>query len=316
MILDVVIEGDRLRTDEAALKVGVNNAGRFRGGIALMNRPGACFLFTAREEGLQTEQVVSRADHAVEARLFHSHIGEEHGAVFFRHFEQFNFGLGRNRDNCRALFLGDLTHGIEIRVVLKAVFAHIGNKHHGLQSKETVILDQQLLFVSQRHRAGGLAFIQDGLKLFQHSNQLSGFFVSTLLGLLAPLLDLLLNDGEVRESQFRIDDFNVGRRIHFAGHVNNVVVLKAADDVGNGVALTDVGEELIAQAFALARAGNQTGDVDEFDSSRNDFLGVVDFGERLQTRIRNLDDAHIGINCAEGVILSGDARFRQSIEKR
>ena len=138
----------------------------------------------------------------------------------------------------------------------------------------------------------------------------------TVYGLLAPLLDLLLNDGEVRESQFRIDDFNVGRRIHFAGHVNNVVVLKAADDVGNGVALTDVGEELIAQAFALARAGNQTGDVDEFDSSRNDFLGVVDFGERLQTRIRNLDDAHIGINCAEGVILSGDARFRQSIEKR
>lgn len=30
VILDVVIEGDRLRTDEAALKVGVNNAGRFR----------------------------------------------------------------------------------------------------------------------------------------------------------------------------------------------------------------------------------------------------------------------------------------------
>ena len=42
VILDVVIEGNRLRTDEAALKVGVNNAGRFRGGIALMNRPGAC----------------------------------------------------------------------------------------------------------------------------------------------------------------------------------------------------------------------------------------------------------------------------------
>ena len=42
--------------------------------------------------------------------------------------------------------------------------------------------------------------------------------------------------------------------------MNNVVVLEAADDMGNGVALTDVGEELIAKAFALARAGNQTGD--------------------------------------------------------
>ena len=316
MVLDVVVVGDRLGADEAAFKVGVNDAGSLRGGVPLMDGPGAGFLFTAREEGLEAEKVVGRTDHAVEARLFHPHIGEEHGAVFFRHFEQLNLGLSGNSDNRRALFLGDLAHCLEIRVVLKAVFAHVGDKHHGLQGKETVILDQQLLFVSQRHSAGGLAFIQDGLEFLQHSDQLRGFLVGALLGLLAPLLDLLLNDGKVRERQLRIDDFNIGSRIHFAGHMNNVVVLEAADDMGNGVALTDVGEELIAKAFALARAGNQTGDVDEFDSGRNDFLGMVDFGERLQARVRNLDDAHIGINCAEGVILSGDARFRQSIEER
>ena len=46
-------------------------------------------------------------------------------------------------------------------------------------------------------------------------------------------------------------------------------------------------------------------------------VGIVEVPDpRLQARVRNLDDAHIGINCAEGVILSGDARFRQSIEER
>ena len=88
--------------------------------------------------------------------------------------------------------------------------------------------------------------------------------------------------------------------------------------MGNGVALTDVGEELIAKAFALARAGNQTGDVDEFDSGRNDLSWDESVPRRAPAGAgpETSTMPAFGINCAEGVILSGDARFRQSIEER
>jgi hypothetical protein len=43
--------------------------------------------------------------------------------------------------------------------------------------------------------------------------------------------------------------------------------------VDDGVGFADVGQELVAQAFALGRTGHQTGDVDELDDGRLDFAG-------------------------------------------
>ena len=50
--------------------------------------------------------------------------------------------------------------------------------------------------------------------------------------------------------------------------VGHVAVLEAAQHVGDGVDLADVGEELVAQALALAGAAHQAGDVDEFELGR------------------------------------------------
>ena len=59
----------------------------------------------------------------------------------------------------------------------------------------------------------------------------------------------------------------------------DVRVLEAAHDLHDGVHLADVGEELVAQSLALARALDQAGDVDELDGRRNDDVGL---GDRLQ----------------------------------
>ena len=45
---DVVVEGDGLGADEALLKVGVDDAGGLRGGVALVDRPGARLLGARR----------------------------------------------------------------------------------------------------------------------------------------------------------------------------------------------------------------------------------------------------------------------------
>jgi hypothetical protein len=44
----------------------------------------------------------------------------------------------------------------------------------------------------------------------------------------------------------------------------------------HGIGLADVGEELVAQAFALAGPGHQAGDVDELDDGRLDLLRLDD----------------------------------------
>ncbi len=60
--------------------------------------------------------------------------------------------------------------------------------------------------------------------------------------------------------------------------VDDVGVIKITDDLADGVAFTDVGEELVTETFALAGARYQTGDVGEFDDSGDDFLRFRDLG--------------------------------------
>ena len=54
----------------------------------------------------------------------------------------------------------------------------------------------------------------------------------------------------------------------------DVLVLEAPDDLDDGVDLADVGQELVAEAFALAGALDQPGDVHELDRRGNDDVGL------------------------------------------
>ena len=97
----------------------------------------------------------------------------------------------------------------------------------------------------------------------------------------------------------------------------NVAVFKTTYHLHNGVDFTDVTEELIAEAFAGARAFHQSGDVDELDRRRNDLLRMGQLRECVEPRIRHRDDAEIRINCAEGIIRG--LRFsgaRNGVEER
>ena len=80
---------------------------------------------------------------------------------------------------------------------------------------------------------------------------------------------------EIGERQLGVDDLDVGDRIDLAGDVDDVVVVEAAHHVRDRVGLADVGEELVAEAFALGRAGDQAGDVDELHDRRNHLLRLA-----------------------------------------
>jgi hypothetical protein len=97
--------------------------------------------------------------------------------------------------------------------------------------------------------------------------------------------------------------------------VDHVFVVEAAHHVDDGVGLADVGQELVAQAFTLGGAGDQTGDVHELDDGRLDLLRIDDLGQGVEARIGHFDDADVGLDGAEGVVLGGDAGLGEGIEE-
>ena len=66
---DVVLVGDGLGANEAALEVGVNDTGRLRRLGALHDRPGAGLLRADGEIGLQAQQPVAGGDHPIQPAL-------------------------------------------------------------------------------------------------------------------------------------------------------------------------------------------------------------------------------------------------------
>ena len=84
---------------------------------------------------------------------------------------------------------------------------------------------------------------------------------------------------EVFELQFGINDFLIGHRIYgHAALAHDIIIVEAADDMDDGVALTDVSKEFIAQTFALARTFHEAGDVDNLAGGRHDATRMHDFG--------------------------------------
>ena len=74
---DQIRIGDGLRLDEAALEVGVDDAGRLRRGVAVVDRPGPDLLLAGGEVGLQAEQVIRRPDQRAGAAFLDAELLEE-----------------------------------------------------------------------------------------------------------------------------------------------------------------------------------------------------------------------------------------------
>ena len=84
--------------------------------------------------------------------------------------------------------------------------------------------------------------------------------------------------------------------------MGDVVVVKAAQYVEDGVRLAYVGKELVAQSFPLAGSLDQSGDVDNLDGGRHDASRVDQLGELVQPFIGDGDDTDVGFNGAEGEV--------------
>ena len=84
--------------------------------------------------------------------------------------------------------------------------------------------------------------------------------------------------------------------------MGNIPILKAADNLCHRIHLTDMLQELVAQALTLGGTLHQAGNIHKAESCRSGLLGVIHLMQHLQPLVRHINDAHIRLNGAERII--------------
>ena len=271
---------------------------------AALDRPGTAFVAARGQEGDQAQQVIAGGDQTVKAALFNAELGEEHIALFGIHAGDFLFDGGGNGDAFAAFGGGDGAYALDHLQIIRfghGIFGDVGGIDNGLLGEQEPLIHQRLFIVAHVARAGGLARFQVRVKLLRGFGFKNVLFIARLVELLR-FVAALLNGFHVCEDQLQRDRLDIAGGIDRAIHVDDVVILKAAHDVHDGVALTDVREELVAQAFAVAGTLDQSRDIHEFHRGGRGLFGGEHGRQMIQTIIRHGNDAGVRLDGAERIV--------------
>ena len=96
--------------------------------------------------------------------------------------------------------------------------------------------------------------------------------------------------------------------------MHDVVVFEGAHDLADRISLTDVGKELVAQAFAFGGALDDACNVDKGDGGGHDLLGVDELGKHGKTLVRQRHDAGVRLDGGERVVFRKHVVAGQCIE--
>ena len=299
------------RSDEAAFKIRVDDARRLGGLGPGRDGPGPRFLDSCGEVGAQAQKVVHGADEVGNAGILHAQGFQEFAGFFIRNVDEFFFNPGGDDNGLRVVVfrhvffhLGDV--GVRVRIVdgvRQFVFIDVAGKDAFFVRKELEGMEQLAFVVIQlRFKGEGrIALIQVGQQLGDEGHLRLGFLVSAA-GLALPGGKPFVHGGDVRQNELRIDDFNVAQGVHGTKLVDDVVIVKAAHHLHDGVHFTDIRQELVAQSGSFRGALDQAGNVHEFNERGDDFFRAGHVGKHLQAGVRHRDHAHVRINGAEGII--------------
>src|SRR5688500_17141043 len=87
----------------------------------------------------------------------------------------------------------------------------------------------------------------------------------------------------------------------------NVGILKATDNLDNGVDFSNVSEKFISESFSSRGSFNKPGDINKFNCGWDDDLSFSNVLQHIEPRIWHSDNSYIGINGAKRVV--GCLRF-------
>ena len=133
------------------------------------------------------------------------------------------------------------------------------------------------------------------------------------LGLARRLVEPLLDRLEVGEGELDLDDAQVLDRV---GRARHVVVDERPQHEHDGVDLADVGEELVAEALALAGALDEAADVDDLHGGVHDVAALGHLGQAVEALVGHLGDADVRVLGGERVRRGERAAAREGVVQR
>ena len=286
---------------------------------AALDGPRADLLLARGEVRDEVEHRVARADHGVEAGLLQAGALEEVGALLGGQLHDLRLDLRADDHDRRAALLGALAHAVHERIGVglgELLLLHVAHVEERLvREQREVSQDVLLVLVVRRDAAREATTVEHLLDLLE---DLDGLLLLRVvaLGRAARLVEALLHRVEILERELGLDGLDVGDRVDLVLDVQDVVVLEAAHDLRDRVALADVREEGVALAFALARAADQTRDVDEVHRRGHGLDRLDDLHERIEARVRHGHDAHVRLDRAERVVRGLGLLGRERVEER
>ena len=200
-------------------------------------------------------------------------------------------------------FFGQLLHaGHKVVAVGHGGFIHVGAVDDGLggqQAQFTPGLEEGLV-VGQFEGAGAVT----GIEVLQQAlhDLCGGLGVLAALGHLLQLFQAAFHALQVGQQKFGLDGIDVAQGIHAAVHMGDVLILEAAHHFHDGGAFADVAQELVAQAFALAGAAHQTGDVDEVHAGVDGLLGRDLGRKRVHALVGHGHGGLVGFDGTERIV--------------
>ena len=299
----VVGIGNDFGTDETAFKVGMDDTGGLGSFPALVDGPGAHFVGTGGEVAAQAQRVVAGADDAHQT-AFRDAVGGKHLCLFpGGKALQLFFQLGADAGETGMAFFGQLLHaGHKVVAVGHGGFVHVGAVDDGLggqQAQFTPGLEEGLV-VGQLERAGAVT----GIEVLQQAlhDLCGGLGVLAALGHLLQLFQAAFHALQVGQQQFGLDGVDVAQGVHAAVHMSDVLILEAADNFYDGGAFADIAQELVAQAFALAGAAHQAGDVDEVHTGVDGLFGRDLGRKRVHALVGHGHGGLVGFDGTERIV--------------
>ena len=262
--------------------------------------------------------MVCLLDKAVHATLLQSQfveeeflvlVGVELGNVFLR--------LGGDDHGLSTLLAGYLLYLATVLVArLGTLLIDVADIEHGLCRQEKQIVGSlYLVFGLEDHRAGVLTLLQHLFVGLQHAHHRLGVFVARS-GHLLLFGQLSFDSLQVLQLQLSINHLFVLYGIDgSAALAHHVGVVKATDDVDDGVALTDVSEKLVAQTLALGRTLDEACYIDNVAGGGNNASWVHDLGQFVEPLVGHGDDAEVRLNRTERIVGCLCFRARQAVEE-
>lgn len=126
--------------------------------------------------------------------------------------------------------------------------------------------------------------------------------LTTTTRLLLQVLQSLLNELNIFDPQFLVDDSQIPNRVNVTLNVDDLSIVETPNDLENGIDSTNVRQERVTQTGTGGGTTGQTGDIIDGQVGGNLGLGFVMTAEPVEALIGNDDTSFFGVDGSEGKV--------------